>query len=469
MKSVKKCRIEEFVYRFAKAFLLTGFLIYFHGRFNLFSDFITTYTTIMSAVLLQLLLLVKLPDNDLAPTKIVRDKFSDFLFGEIKFILMVTFLAFFTNLNITPQILSLLLAGNLILQLLVFGSWRGYNRLIANGPNPVAFPGTKRNVIIVGSYERGKKAADIFLDHPELNMKILGFVDDDRKGLWRYRDVPLIGHPDNISQLISTNQVDFVVMALEKDNQHYKQSVFSTVESMGVKICLLPDIFVQSGSKCRSFSLNGQPVFLYHSIPENRFALLIKDFIDRVGAAVGIICSAPFVAIAALAIRIDSKGPIFYKQKRSGKNGRVFKMIKLRTMINEADTFKEQLQHLNEMSGPVFKIQNDPRITKVGRFLRKYSVDEFPQFYNVLKGDMSLVGPRPPLPQEVAKFKPWQHRKLSVKPGLSCLWQVNGRSNVDFDHWIELDLQYIDQWSLTMDAKIMAQTIPAVLKGKGAS
>ena len=138
-------------------------------------------------------------------------------------------------------------------------------------------------------------------------------------------------------------------------------------------------------------------------------------------------------------------------------------------MVNEADTFKEQLQHLNEMSGPVFKIQNDPRITKVGKFLRKYSVDEFPQFYNVLKGDMSLVGPRPPLPQEVEKFEPWQHRKLSVKPGLSCLWQVNGRSNLDFDHWIELDLEYIDQWSLAMDAKILAQTIPAVLKGKGAS
>ncbi|HHI03054.1 MAG: sugar transferase [Candidatus Zixiibacteriota bacterium] len=469
MRSVKKCRLEEFIYRFAKALFLTAFLIFFQNRFNLLPGFYTTYIAIMSAVLLQLLLLIKLPDNDLVPTKIIRDKAGDFLFGEIKFILMVTFVAFFAGLNISPQMFSLILAGNFILQSIVFVGWRIYNRSIAKGASPVAFPGARRNIIIVGSSERGKKAADIFLDHPELNMKILGFVDDKRKGLWRYRDVPLIGHPDNISRLISTNQVDFVVMALEKDDQHYKQRVFSTVESMGIKICLLPDIFVQSGSKCRSFSLNGQPVFLYHSVPEDRVALFIKDIIDRVGAAVGIILSAPIIAIAALAIRIDSKGPIFFKQVRSGKNGKAFKMIKLRTMVNEADTFKEQLQHLNEMSGPVFKIQDDPRITKVGKFLRKYSVDEFPQFFNVLKGDMSLVGPRPPLPQEVEKFEPWQHRKLSVKPGLSCLWQVNGRSNLDFEHWIELDLQYIDQWSLAMDAKILAQTIPAVLKGKGAS
>ena len=162
MRSVKKCRVEEFIYRFSKALLLTGFLIYYQNRFNLFADFYTTYTAIMSAVLLQLLLLVKLPDNDLAPTKIIRDKFSDFLFGEIKFILVTTFVAFFAGLNFTPQMFSLILGGNIILQSLVFISWRIYNRQIAKGPNPVAFPGTKRNVIVVGSFERGKKAADIF-------------------------------------------------------------------------------------------------------------------------------------------------------------------------------------------------------------------------------------------------------------------------------------------------------------------
>jgi len=469
MRSARTCRLEEFVYRFSKALLLVLFLLYFQSQFSILSEFKQIYMAMMSAVLIQLLLLIKLPANDLLPVKIIRDEFSEFLAGEIKFSLIITFLAFFTGINITPSNFGLLLGGNFALQSIIYLIWRKYNRSVSRGICPVVFPGSKRNVIIVGSDVRGKKAADIFLDHPELNMKILGFVDDKREGLWRYRDVPLIGHPDNISRIISTNQVDFVVIALEKDNQHYGQRVFSTVESMGIKLCLLPDIFVQSGSKCRSFSLNGQPVFLYHSIPENRYALLVKETIDKVGAILGIILSAPFIAIAALAIRIDSKGPVFFRQKRSGRNGKIFEMIKLRTMVNEADLFKEQLQYLNEMSGPVFKIQDDPRITKVGRFLRKYSVDEFPQFYNVFKGDMSLVGPRPPLPQEVEKFEPWQHRKLSVKPGLSCLWQVNGRNNLDFDHWIELDLQYIDQWSLMMDAKILAQTIPAVLKGKGAS
>lgn len=469
MRSAGKCRLEDFVYRFIRALSLAAFLIYFQFRSDLLSGFNEIFVGVMAAVIIQLFLLIKLPSNDLIPVKIIRDRFDDFLTGEIKFGLIITAAAFFSGLHIAATLFGSMLIGNFILQTIIFSGWRFYNRQIVKGSGPSVFPGTRKNVIIVGAADRGKKAADIFLDHPELNMNILGFVDDRRKGLWRYRDVPLIGHPDNISRLISLNQVDFVIMATEKDDQHYGQRVFSTVESMGVKLCLLPDIFVQTNSKCRSFSLNGQPVFLYHSVPDGRFALLIKEIIDKVGAVIGVIISAPIVALAALAIRIDSKGPIFFKQKRSGKNGRVFEMIKLRTMVDEADRFKEQLQHLNEMSGPVFKIQDDPRITKVGRFLRKYSVDEFPQFFNVLKGDMSLVGPRPPLPQEVEKFEPWQHRKLSVKPGLSCLWQVNGRSNLDFDHWIELDLQYIDQWSLGMDAKILAQTIPAVLKGKGAS
>jgi len=468
MTSAGKCKIENIVYNAGRALALTAFLIYFQSRFGIFAGPLTPFI-IPGALIIQLLILIRLPSNDLIPVRVERDKTDVFITGEIKFALLSSAAVFFAGIEIAPIVCALLLAGNFILQVLLFAGWRVYNRVIISGRRVADFTGRGKNVVIVGASERGMKAADIFLEHPELNMHILGFVDARREGLWRYRDVPLMGHPDNISLIIATNQVDYVVIALDKDDQHLGQRVFSTVEAMGTKVCLLPDIYVQSISKCRSFSLNGQPVFLYHSVPENRYALLAKEIIDRVGASIGMILSAPFIGLAALLIRLDSRGPIFYKQKRSGRNGRVFEMLKLRTMVNEADSFKEQLEHLNEMSGPVFKIKDDPRITKIGKFLRKYSIDEFPQFYNVLKGDMSLVGPRPPLPQEVAKFEPWQHRKLSVKPGLSCLWQVNGRSNLDFDHWIKLDLEYIDDWSLTLDAKILAQTIPAVLKGKGAS
>jgi lipopolysaccharide/colanic/teichoic acid biosynthesis glycosyltransferase len=170
---------------------------------------------------------------------------------------------------------------------------------------------------------------------------------------------------------------------------------------------------------------------------------------------------------AAIAIKIDSRGPVFFKQTRSGINGKTFKLWKFRTMENDAEKKKAELLEKNEMSGPVFKISDDPRVTKVGRFLRKYSIDEFPQFLNVLRGDMSLVGPRPALPSEVAGFEPWQHRKLSVKPGLTCLWQADGRNSIDFEDWMKMDLKYIDNWSLWEDTKIIARTIPTVLKGSG--
>jgi len=173
------------------------------------------------------------------------------------------------------------------------------------------------------------------------------------------------------------------------------------------------------------------------------------------------------ILMTALFIKLDSRGPIFYKQTRCGLNGRQFSMYKFRTMCCDAEKQKDDLLHENEMSGPVFKIKDDPRVTRVGRFLRKFSIDEVPQFLNVLKGEMSLVGPRPPLPHEVAGFLPWQRRKLSVKPGVTCIWQVNGRNNIGFEEWMRLDLDYIDNWSLWLDAKIIARTIPTVIKGSG--
>jgi lipopolysaccharide/colanic/teichoic acid biosynthesis glycosyltransferase len=173
--------------------------------------------------------------------------------------------------------------------------------------------------------------------------------------------------------------------------------------------------------------------------------------------------------VAAIAIRLESSGPVLFKQVRAGRNGRKFVMYKFRSMCTDAEKRLAELMHLNEMDGPVFKITHDPRITKVGRFIRKTSIDELPQLFNVLFGDMSLVGPRPPLPAEVAQYEGWQRRRLSVRPGITGMWQVSGRNAVDFARWMELDLEYIDRWSLWLDLQILFRTVPAVLMRSGAS
>lgn len=195
----------------------------------------------------------------------------------------------------------------------------------------------------------------------------------------------------------------------------------------------------------------------------------IKRVIDIAGALFGILLLSPLMIGAAILIKMSSKGPIFFKQKRMTKGGETFDMWKFRTMIVDADKLKDQLASQNEMSGPVFKIKNDPRITPVGRFLRKYSIDELPQLFNVLFGDMSLVGPRPPVYREVVKYRRWQARRLTVKTGLTCIWQISGRNQIDFENWMRMDLQYIDQWSLWMDIKILFKTVAVVVKGDGAS
>jgi len=196
---------------------------------------------------------------------------------------------------------------------------------------------------------------------------------------------------------------------------------------------------------------------------------LLKRLTDMVVSALALaILLLPFAFIATL-IKVTSDGPVLFKQRRVGMNGRIFYCLKFRTMVANAEELKESLEHLNEMSGPVFKIKQDPRITSVGRVLRKYSVDELPQLVNVLVGDMSIVGPRPPLPDEVAEYEPWQRRRLSMRPGLTCLWQISGRNNVDFNRWMHLDLKYIDEWSYLRDWWIILKTVPVVLLGHGAS
>jgi len=201
---------------------------------------------------------------------------------------------------------------------------------------------------------------------------------------------------------------------------------------------------------------------------ESRIYDLVKRLIDLGGALAGLLLILPLFPFLALLIKLDSPGPLLFRQKRVGKDGRLFDCYKFRSMVVDAEAQKERLQHLNEASGAAFKIQHDPRITGVGRFIRRSSLDEFPQLLNVIKGDMSVVGPRPQIPSEVAQYTPRQARRLLVKPGLTCLWQVSGRSQLDFDEWMALDLEYVSRRSLGFDFWVLARTIPAVIERKGA-
>jgi exopolysaccharide biosynthesis polyprenyl glycosylphosphotransferase len=193
-----------------------------------------------------------------------------------------------------------------------------------------------------------------------------------------------------------------------------------------------------------------------------------KRALDIVGALVALVLSAPVMAVLALLIRLESRGPVFYKSVRIGRGGRAFTFYKLRSMVLDADRKRHTIAHMNEADGPVFKIARDPRITRIGRFLRSTSLDEIPQFFNVLIGDMSLVGPRPPIPGEVSQYEPWQLRRLDVRPGITCLWQISGRSRIGFHEWMRLDLEYIKHQSPGLDLKILLRTIPAVLSREGA-
>lgn len=249
------------------------------------------------------------------------------------------------------------------------------------------------------------------------------------------------------------------------------ESVIKACELEGVEVWLLADFFATQISRTSIDELLGRPLLIFRTTPESSWHSIAKMLMDLTGSFILLSILGIFVfPVIAIAIKVSSRGPIFFKQQRSGQNGRPFTLYKFRTMVTNAEQSKHELEAMNEMTGPVFKLTNDPRVTPVGKILRKYSLDELPQLWNVLRGEMSLVGPRPLPVDEVKRFSDFAHRRrLSVKPGLTCLWQIGGRNQIfDFKEWVRLDLEYIDNWSLWLDMKILLLTIPAVLRGTGA-
>jgi exopolysaccharide biosynthesis polyprenyl glycosylphosphotransferase len=398
----------------------------------------------------------------------IRKHFWRILVDEGKIGLVFLGVSLLLGWPMTASVAALFLTGNFAVQLSLMSFSRLVIKALAEYDRTVGLTDKMtQRAIIVGTGENARKVADMVLGSPELDTRLIGFLDFQRQGYWRYRDIPLIGHPDALDRIVIGSQIDALFWAVDPDDISRSWKMMEVAEKMGVRIFVMPNLYHPKVARVQPTYINGLPAMVYRSDPESHVPLLVKSVMDRFGALVGLILTAPVMLIAALMIKLDSRGPVFFKQTRLGLNGRPFSMLKFRTMCSDAEIRKTGLLEKNEMSGPVFKIKRDPRVTRTGRLLRKFSIDEFPQFINVLVGEMSLVGPRPPLPQEARRFQPWQHRKLSVRPGLTCLWQVNGRNNIDFDEWMQLDLHYIDNWSLWLDAKILAKTVPAVLKGSG--
>jgi len=326
-----------------------------------------------------------------------------------------------------------------------------------------------RNVLVIGSGPRALGTKRTIERHPEWGLRITGFIDHGDSEF-----VPVVPQEKlhklvDLPALLREKVVDEVLVACPRAMLGNLGPVVAECTTVGVPVTLLTDLFGDELPPPRVGSFDSQGTLSFAPVHHNDLELAVKRGIDIVGATLGLLITSPVLAAAAVAIKLDSRGPVFFKQTRSGKYGRQFHMVKLRTMVADAEARKQELMHLNEMDGPVFKIKRDPRITRVGAFLRKWSIDELPQFWNVLVGHMSLVGPRPPTPDEVLEYKPSDRRRLSMRPGITCLWQISGRNEIGFDEWMELDLEYIDSWSLASDLRILAMTVPQVLLARGAS
>ncbi|MGD9420533.1 MAG: sugar transferase [Verrucomicrobiota bacterium JB025] len=332
-----------------------------------------------------------------------------------------------------------------------------------------------RFLLVVGANARALQIAGKIEEKPELGYKIVGFVaeNDEARERWEkrdHRDWKIVGSLDNFRKALTDARVDEVIACLPVDARFSDITmVIRHAKDLGIVVRLMPEL--ADGTLLRNMHVEEFEDECVVTLFRERMLvqLLLKRLLDASLSVIVLLMLAPLMLLVALLIKLTSPGPVFFVQKRVGMNQRHFNLLKFRSMVVDAEAQKKELTHLNERDGPAFKMENDPRITRIGKFLRKTSIDELPQLFNVLSGEMSLVGPRPPLPEEVKAYE-WLFRKrLSVKPGITCIWQISGRNNVSFDRWMEMDHEYIENWSLLLDLEILLKTVPAVLLSRGAS
>ncbi len=328
--------------------------------------------------------------------------------------------------------------------------------------------GLKR-LLIVGAGEVGRRVMRTLVARPDLGYRVIGYVDDNpEKGESEIGRFKGLGAIDNLVNVINTEDIDEVIVTLPWTYHRRILTVLRECDRRNVQARIVPDIFQLSLSRVDVGDLGGLPLISINEITFGATALLFKRIVDTCGALLGLTLGAPLLGLIALAIRLDSPGPILFRQQRVGKDKQLFMMYKFRSMREGAEAELEELREYNEADGPLFKMRDDPRLTRVGTLLRRTSLDELPQLLNVLRGEMSLVGPRPPVQEEVEQYQPWHLQRLAVPPGMTGLWQVSGRSELTFDEMVLLDLYYIEHWSPWLDLMIMLRTIPKVLLGDGA-
>ncbi|MGA2531507.1 MAG: sugar transferase [Candidatus Aminicenantales bacterium] len=326
-----------------------------------------------------------------------------------------------------------------------------------------------RRLLIVGTGRRAAEFIRRIKGHPEWGFHILGAIDDEPgRGIKKVDGVDIVGALDDIPKILHSDAVDEIVFIVPRSRLSHVEGALHDCETEGVVTTITVDLFDMQIAKSAVSEIDGIPLLRFHTIKINEWQLLVKRLIDIAVSGLIIVLMGPFLVLMAFLIKLTSPGPVFFKQQRLGLHGRKFTLSKFRTMRQGAQDALSKVNDVAEMDTPEFRAKKTQWITPLGKIMRKFSLDELPQFFNVLIGDMSLIGPRPTVPDEVEKYKAWQRRRFSMKPGITCLWQVNGRNNIGFEDWMKLDLEYLDNWSLWLDIKIMIKTVPVVLFGIGA-
>jgi len=327
----------------------------------------------------------------------------------------------------------------------------------------------RKSVLLIGNGDKTREFIEVVKKNIGWGLDVVGIVKMASENLTcGTSGIKILGDYEDIERLLHTHIIDEIIVCVPIDQFGQIRKIIECCEREGVQIRIYSDFFGKLLKKVRVDNAYGMSIVSLMTTTDDELRQYIKRLMDIAVSSVMLIVLTPLLLIIAILIKATSKGPVFFQWNVVGMNKKPFKSWKFRTMVLKADQMKTDLLHRNEMDGPVFKIKNDPRVTKIGKIFRKFSLDELPQLWSVFKGDMSLVGPRPAGPHELARYESWHRRKLSVKPGLTCLWQVKGRNKISsFDEWVRLDLEYIENWSLGLDLKILLKTILAVLRGSG--
>ncbi|PIE64708.1 MAG: polyprenyl glycosylphosphotransferase [Desulfobacterales bacterium] len=374
-------------------------------------------------------------------------------------------LLFFLNIQYVSRFVILGFACAEFFTLLIIRSF-----IISYYKNQIKSGKRALRVIIVGTRAR---ALDLFQNlHEQIiwGVTVVGFIDPDPAYMGTMvNDIPVIGTVENIHECLKNNVVDEVIVAIPRSLLNDAEPIVIACEEEGIRLRFMADLFNIDAARVSLAMLGSLPILTMEPVARNRQQLLVKRAFDFSVTLFSLTFLVPLFILIALMIKLDSPGPVFFIQQRVGLRKHIFPMFKFRSMCADAEEKITQIEHLNEADGPIFKIKNDPRVTRVGSFLRKTSLDELPQLINVLRGEMSLVGPRPMSQRDVDLFdRGIQRKRFSVQPGLTCLWQISGRSNLPFEKWLDLDLEYIENWSFWLDIKILLKTIPAVIRSRGA-